>query len=49
LYDTKNKPFIVSVGTDQYEKSIFKNKKKHRSATAQIRVKDPAERGGGRA
>jgi hypothetical protein len=27
LYDTKNKSFIVSVGTDRYEKSIFKNKK----------------------
>jgi hypothetical protein len=49
LYDTKNKPFIVSVGTERYEKSFFKNKKKHCSAAAQIRVEDPAEGGGGHA
>jgi hypothetical protein len=34
---------------DRYEKSIFENKKKHRSTAAQIRVEDPAEGGGGRA
>jgi hypothetical protein len=49
LYDIKNKPFIISVGTDRYEKLIFKNKKKHHSAAAQISVEDPAEGGGSRA